>query len=202
MVAKKPLHIAIVDNYDSFVFNIVHYLEAVADAVKITVIKNDEIDESILQKADALVLSPEPGIPSEAGDLLNIIDKYHKRKPILGICLGLQALVEYFGGKLINLSMPLHGITTQLHKTAESKLWQTIEFPSPIGHYHSWAASKENFPKSLEITAENSEGQIMAIQHKILPIVALQFHPESILTTQGKTMLRNWIKTIETTDGK
>lgn len=193
MVNKRQLHIAVIDNYDSFVFNIIHYLETSYEPLKISLMKNDEIEDDLLKKADALVLSPGPGIPTEAGDLMNVIDKYHNQKPILGICLGLQALVEYFGGNLKNLSMPLHGIATDLYKTSEHFLWQNIDFPTKIGHYHSWASADSYFPNCIEITAKNQDDIIMAIQHKNLPITAVQFHPESVLTTDGKQMIKNWI---------
>lgn len=186
-------HLLIIDNYDSFTFNLVHYLEDLD--VKITVLRNDKITPQECESYDAIVLSPGPGIPSEAGNLLSIISHMKDKKPLLGICLGHQAITEVFGGKIINLEKVYHGISTKMtHQN--SAIFNNIESPFEAGRYHSWVAENETFPSSLEITATDENGQIMALKHKELPIYGLQFHPESIMTPDGKTMLKNFINSL------
>ena len=187
------MKIAIIDNYDSFVFNIIHYLEGVSN-VEIILMKNDLIDWEVLENVDRIVLSPGPGIPSEAGELLKVISSFYKIKPILGICLGHQAIGEFFGAKLKNLSTPLHGTISSMTKISEDSLWEEIDFPTTIGHYHSWVVDSNNFPEVLEMLSIDELENIMALKHKYYPIKGIQFHPESVLTTFGKKMLFNWLK--------
>jgi anthranilate synthase component 2 len=190
---KMSKSILLIDNYDSFTFNLVHYLEDLD--VNVTVVRNDKITPEECVGFDAIVLSPGPGIPSEAGNLLAIIDFLKDKKPLLGICLGHQAITEVFGGEIINLDKVYHGISTQMTHSGND-IFKEIDTNFEAGRYHSWAAQSSSFPETLEITATDENGQIMALKHKELPIYGLQFHPESIMTPQGKTMLKNFIDTL------
>lgn len=186
---KNP-HILVVDNYDSFTYNLVHYLEDI-DA-HVTVLRNDHVTPQQALDYDAVVLSPGPGIPREAGNLLDIIDFLKDKKPLLGICLGHQAITEVYGGTIVNLDQVYHGIATDMTHNG-NELFDTIENTFPAGRYHSWAAETTSFPDVLEVTAIDHNGQIMALKHKSLPIYGVQFHPESVMTPDGKTMLKNFI---------
>ena len=187
------MKILLVDNYDSFTWNLFHYLEQITDG-EIIVKQNDEISADEAGAYDRIILSPGPGLPDEAGSTKEIIRKYFSSKPILGVCLGHQAIGEVFGAKLKNLSAVKHGVASALVvKDKEEKIFSGMEKDISIGHYHSWVVSKENFPSDLKITAEDSEGNIMAIRHKKFNVCGVQFHPESVLTSDGLTMLKNWI---------
>ncbi|MBU3681721.1 MAG: aminodeoxychorismate/anthranilate synthase component II [Flavobacterium sp.] len=186
--------LVIIDNYDSFTFNLVHYFEGLGCAV--TVFRNDKFDIEDLQEYDAIVLSPGPGLPKDAGLSMLVIERYAYSKKILGICLGHQAIGEYFGATLENLSAVVHGQASVLKIVEPSNLlFQNLAFPLEVGRYHSWAISNKSFPTCLQITATDERGCIMAISHITLPIHGLQFHPESILTPQGKAILANWLVT-------
>ena len=180
----------IIDNYDSFTYNLSHLIKELG--AEVTVLRNDQFKLEELEQFNKIVLSPGPGIPSEAGLLLDVIKTYAGKKPILGVCLGHQAIGEAFGGKLINLSEVFHGVATPCHIIAEDPIFSGLEQTITIGRYHSWVVSKEAFPDCLEITAE-IDGQIMALRHKTLNIRGIQFHPESVLTPDGKKMLQNWM---------
>jgi anthranilate synthase/aminodeoxychorismate synthase-like glutamine amidotransferase len=186
-------NILLIDNYDSFTYNLVHYLEELGP--QLTVVRNDKITPQECDHYDAIVLSPGPGIPSEAGNLISIINHMKDKKPLLGICLGHQAITEVFGGKIINLEKVYHGVATQMSHNG-NEIFKDIDSEFEAGRYHSWAAENDSFPNILEITATDENGQIMALKHKELPIYGLQFHPESIMTPQGKTMLKNFIATL------
>ena len=186
-------NILLIDNYDSFTFNLVHYLEDLG--ANLTVVRNDKITPKECEQYDAVVLSPGPGVPSEAGNLIAIIDYMKDKKPLLGICLGHQAITEVYGGNIINLEKVYHGISTEMTHTG-NEIFKGIETKFDAGRYHSWAAENSSFPDVLEITATDQNGQIMALKHNTLPIYGLQFHPESIMTPQGKTMLKNFIETL------
>ncbi|GAK89847.1 anthranilate synthase amidotransferase component [Nonlabens ulvanivorans] len=186
-------NILIIDNYDSFTFNLVHYFEDLE--VRVRVVRNDKITPQECVNYDAIVLSPGPGIPKEAGNLIPIIDYLKDKKPLLGICLGHQAITEVFGGEIINLDKVYHGISTKMTHNG-NEIFKNIETTFDAGRYHSWAAQNSSFPDVLEITATDENGQIMALKHKELPIYGLQFHPESIMTPQGKQMLKNFIETL------
>lgn len=186
------MNIAVIDNYDSFVHNIVHYLESIQN-VNVTVFLNDAFNLDDLQRFDKIVLSPGPGIPSEAGLLLQVIDQYKESKPILGICLGHQAIGEYFGCTLKNLNEPLHGTSSKLNIITEDYLFKKYDNSNHVGHYHSWVISNENFSPVLEILALDIDNNIMAIKHKLYDIRGVQFHPESILTDNGITIIENWL---------
>ena len=185
------MKIVIIDNYDSFTYNLSHLVKELG--AEVTVVRNDQFELEDLEQFSKIILSPGPGIPSEAGLLLDVIRTYAGKKPILGVCLGHQAIGEAFGGKLENLSDVFHGVATPCHIVADDPIFSGIEHDITIGRYHSWVVSKENFPDCLEITAESDEGQIMALKHKTLNIRGIQFHPESVLTLDGKKMLQNWM---------
>jgi anthranilate synthase component II len=185
--------IAVIDNYDSFTYNLVHYLEDLNAVV--TVFRNDELELSELESFDKILLSPGPGIPDEAGMLKAIIQKYYSTKSILGICLGQQAIGEVFGGSLINLEKVFHGVATIVNLLVnDDELFKDLPNQFEVGRYHSWVISKDNFPQNLEITSTDFDGEIMSIRHKIFDVKGVQFHPESILTPFGKKILENWIK--------
>jgi anthranilate synthase component 2 len=188
------MKILIVDNHDSFTYNLLQMVEQIVGKTNVVVAKNDEIALKKIEDFDKIILSPGPGIPKEAGLLMEIIQEFSTKKPILGVCLGLQAIVEYFGGDLYNLSKIYHGIGTEISILQPSAIIFTNISQNPIvGRYHSWAANTKNFPNQLQITSKDQDGIVMSIQHCCLPIHAVQFHPESILTPQGKQMLENFI---------
>ncbi len=185
--------ILVIDNYDSFTYNLVHYLEDLE--VEVLVRRNDEITPGECLDFDAILLSPGPGIPSEAGQLLPIIKFLAGKKPLLGICLGHQAITEVYGGKIINLDKVYHGVSTVMEHYGDP-FFKDVDRQFEAGRYHSWAAEEQSFPSDLEITAVDENGQIMALKHKTLPVYGVQFHPESIMTPQGKTMLKNFLELI------
>ena len=185
------MKIVIIDNYDSFTYNLSHLVKELG--AKVTVLRNDQFHLEEIEAYDKIILSPGPGIPSEAGLLLDVIRTYAERKPILGVCLGHQAIGEAFGGKLENLSDVFHGVATPCHLVADDPIFKGLEQDFTIGRYHSWVVSREGFPECLEITAVSDEGQIMALRHRDYAIHGIQFHPESVLTPQGKTIIKNFI---------
>jgi anthranilate synthase component 2 len=188
------MKILLLDNYDSFTWNLYHYLEQVVQG-EIDVKQNNEITVGDAKKYDRIILSPGPGLPDEAGITKEIIQKFFSTKPILGVCLGHQAIGEVFGAKLENLNKVKHGISSKLVvKDKREKIFSGIDGEVSIGHYHSWVVSKENFPDELKITAEDESGNIMAMRHHKYNVCGVQFHPESVLTSHGLTMLKNWIE--------
>lgn len=187
------MKILVIDNYDSFVFNLVHYLEELD--CEVTVRRNDKFTLEEVENYDKILLSPGPGIPEEAGLLKSIIQKYSSSKPILGVCLGQQAIGEVFGGKLENLSKVFHGVATKATIISENEpLFKGLEKEIEIGRYHSWVVSKDGFPEVLEITSVDENGQIMSLRHKFYDVCGVQFHPESVLTPMGKQIIRNWVE--------
>lgn len=184
--------ILVIDNYDSFTYNLVHLLQELGQ--EYTVWRNDKFELDDVAPFDKILLSPGPGIPEEAGLLLDVIRRYAPSKSILGICLGQQAIAEVFGGTLYNMPKPLHGVATTISITDEKeKLFRDFPRDSKIGRYHSWAVSKDNLPKCLRITAVDKEGVIMGLRHTEYDVCGMQFHPESVLTTNGKKLIANWI---------
>ncbi len=183
--------IVIIDNYDSFTYNLSHLLKELG--ADVTVFRNDQFQLPQLESFDKIVLSPGPGIPSEAGLLLDVIRTYAGKKPILGVCLGHQAIGEVFGGKLTNLSDVYHGVATEGTQLGNDIIFQGLPQRITMGRYHSWVVSKEDFPACLEITAVSDEGQIMAMRHRDYDIHGIQFHPESVLTPDGRQMIANWL---------
>ena len=185
------MKIVIIDNYDSFTYNLSHLVKELG--AEVTVVRNDQFRLEDLEQYSKIILSPGPGIPSEAGLLLDVIRTYAGRKPILGVCLGHQAIGEVFGAKLENLSDVFHGVATPCHIVADDPIFSGISRDITIGRYHSWVVSHENFPDCLEVTAVSDEGQIMALRHRELNVRGIQFHPESVLTPEGKKMLQNFL---------
>ena len=185
------MKVVIIDNYDSFTYNLSHLIKELG--AEVAVLRNDQFKLSDLEPYNKIVLSPGPGIPSEAGLLLDVIRTYAGKKPILGVCLGHQAIGEAFGGKLENLSDVFHGVATPCHIVVDDPIFSGVERDITIGRYHSWVVAKEGLPECLEITAVSDEGQIMAWRHKTLNIRGIQFHPESVLTPDGKKMIQNFL---------
>lgn len=181
----------IIDNYDSFTYNLSHLVKEAGAGV--TVLRNDQFELADLQVFDKIILSPGPGIPSEAGLLLEVIREYAGKKPILGVCLGEQAIGEVFGGKLINLSEVFHGVQTPITITGKDSLFEGLPETVNVGRYHSWVVASEGLPDCLEITAISKEGYIMALRHKTYDVHGIQFHPESVLTPDGKKMIENFL---------
>ena len=189
--------ILVFDNYDSFTYNLVHLVEKITHE-KVDVFRNDEISLERVNEYDKIILSPGPGIPSEAGLLLPLIKLYAATKSILGVCLGHQAIGEAFGGTLTNLSKVYHGVATPITRVGHSQrlahpVLEGLPDKIIVGRYHSWIISDENFPAELEVTARDDNGYIMALQHKTYDVQGVQFHPESVLTPDGETILRNWL---------
>jgi len=189
------MKILVFDNYDSFTYNLVHILEKIIPG-SVEVFRNDEIPLEKVKDYDKIILSPGPGIPSEAGSLLPLIKEYAASKSILGVCLGHQAIGEAFGGKLINLTTVYHGVATNIkvNQKIATDLFTDLPNEFPAGRYHSWIVSDENFPGALEITARDDNDYIMGLQHKSFDVQGVQFHPESVLTPNGETIIRNWLK--------
>ena len=185
------MHILVIDNYDSFTYNLVHYLEDLNSLV--TVKRNDQLTIEEVADYDKIVLSPGPGIPDEAGLLKSIISAYAQTKPILGVCLGHQAIGEVFGGSLTNLDKVFHGVATSVQVVCDDPLFDGLGKNFEVGRYHSWVVEKP-LPEELVLLAEEDNGQVMAMKHKKYDIYGVQFHPESILSPEGKQLLNNWLK--------
>lgn len=185
------MKIIIIDNYDSFVYNLSHLIKEFG--VEVTVKRNDQFKLEDIETFDKILLSPGPGIPEEAGLLMDVIRTYAGKKPILGVCLGEQAIGEVFGGKLTDLDDVFHGIQSQIKLTVSDYLFEGLPSKIKVGRYHSWIVDKNSLPDCLEVTAVSEEGYIMALRHKTLDIRGVQFHPESVLTPEGKQILYNWI---------
>jgi len=197
------MKILVFDNYDSFTYNLVHLVEKITGE-KVDVFRNDKLPLEQVQQYDKIILSPGPGIPSEAGLLLPLIKAYASTKSILGVCLGHQAIGEAFGGTLVNLSTVFHGVATFIETTVNqpttnnqqptTSIFAGLPAKIEVGRYHSWVISDENFPEELTITARDENQYIMALQHKTYDVTGVQFHPESVLTPEGEKMMRNWLK--------
>lgn len=185
------MKIVIIDNYDSFTYNLSHLVKELG--AEVSVVRNDEFELEALDAFDKIILSPGPGIPSEAGLLLEVIRHYAGRKPILGVCLGHQAIGEVFGGKLTNLSTVFHGVATEGTQLGNDYLFDGLPERITMGRYHSWVVDREGWPEALEVTALSDEGQVMALRHREMDIHGIQFHPESVLTPDGRHMLENFI---------
>ena len=183
---------AMIDNYDSFTYNLVHLVKELGGDV--VVFRNDRFRLEELEPFDKIMLSPGPGIPSEAGLMPEVIRRYAGRKPILGICLGEQAIGEAFGGTLVNLDEVFHGVQTPCRRLREDYMFDGLEEEFPVGRYHSWVVDAGTLPDCLEALAVSPEGHVMALRHRQMDLRGLQFHPESILTPDGKTMILNWMK--------
>ena len=185
-------NILVIDNYDSFTYNLVHYLEDLD--CNVTVVRNDELGLDMPARYDKILLSPGPGIPSEAGLLKDVIQRYAPSKSILGVCLGQQAIAEVFGGSLINLNQVYHGVQATIKiLTEDEPLFAGMGETMEVGRYHSWSVDKHNFPDALEITSVDHNGEVMSLRHKFYDVRAVQFHPESVLAPLGKALLANWV---------
>jgi anthranilate synthase component 2 len=185
------MKLLIIDNYDSFTWNLYHY--CLDHAEEVVVWRNDAFELADVEAFDRIVLSPGPGLPEESGLLMQVLQRYATQKPILGVCLGLQAIAEHFGGKLTNLPEVLHGVATPCFiKDYTDPLFAGIASPFMAAHYHSWVAHEDTLPSTLHITARSEAGHIMALRHTNLPIWGVQFHPESVLTPCGRQLLANW----------
>lgn len=183
------------DNYDSFTYNLVHYLEGLGAFVE--VYRNDEVDFDRIEGADKIVLSAGPGLPRDAGKLPLVIHNYAGKKPILGVCLGFQAIVEFYHGNIYNQEAVKHGIAEDCKVDTNSRLFKDVPENIKIGLYHSWAAKDEKFPRELIVTAKSENDVIMAFEHKRLPIAGVQFHPESVLTEHGHQIMKNFLHNFE-----
>jgi anthranilate synthase component 2 len=189
----KNKTILVIDNYDSFTYNLVHLVNELG--YEAVVLRNDKFDLADIANYDKILLSPGPGIPEEAGLLLDVINKYAESKSIMGVCLGQQAIAEAFGGSLLNLGRPMHGIATPINVLDKNELL-FVDCPAQIevGRYHSWVVNPADLPSTLTVTATDGDGQIMALRHKEFDVCGVQFHPESVLTPDGKQMMKNWLE--------
>ncbi|WP_294913968.1 aminodeoxychorismate/anthranilate synthase component II [uncultured Prevotella sp.] len=186
------MKIVIIDNYDSFTYNLSHLLKELG--ADVTVVRNDKFELKDLEQYDKIVLSPGPGIPSEAGLLLDVIRTYAGRTPILGVCLGHQAIGEVFGASLENLKEVYHGVQTEGTQMGNDYIFDGLPERVMMGRYHSWVVAKDSVPECLEVTAMSDDGEIMAMRHRQYDIHGIQFHPESVLTPEGKTIVGNFLK--------
>lgn len=186
------MKIVIIDNYDSFTYNLSHLVKELG--ADVTVVRNDQFELPELEQFDKIILSPGPGIPEEAGLLLDVIRTYTGRKPMLGVCLGHQAIGEVFGAKLINLSDVYHGVQTEGTQLGNDPIFDGLPERIKMGRYHSWVVDNSTQPSCLEVTATTDDGMIMALRHKDYDIHGIQFHPESVLTPDGRTIVDNWLK--------
>lgn len=187
------MKILVFDNYDSFTYNIVHALRELN--VEPDVVRNDVINLDDVEKYDKIIISPGPGIPEESGLLMDLLKRYASKKPILGVCLGHQAIGQHFGAQLKNLSDVYHGVSTPINIISKDYIFDGLHDEMKVGRYHSWVVDRENFPSDqLEITAIDKNGTIMALKHRDLDIHGVQFHPESVLTPDGIKIIQNWLK--------
>lgn len=185
--------ILVIDNYDSFTYNLVHLLKMCGEAT-VTVLRNDEVKIEEPKAYDKIVFSPGPGIPEEAGRMMELIKTYASSKPILGVCLGHQAIGEVFGSKLKNLSTVYHGVATDIRVTdTKDYLFKDIPASFKAGRYHSWVIDENNLSPELSVTATDENNLIMAVSHKKFDIKGVQFHPESVMTENAKTLISNWL---------
>ncbi len=190
---RGPAGVLIIDNYDSFTYNLVHLVNEIG--LQCDVWRNDKFNIDDVNAYHRIILSPGPGIPSESGLLMEVIEKYSATKSIFGVCLGQQAIAEVFGGKLYNLGQPMHGIATPVKVIdREEKLFKGLPESFKVGRYHSWVVDEKAFPDCLEITAiDEADNSIMALRHKTLDVRGVQFHPESVLTEYGREIMKNWL---------
>ena len=186
------MKILVIDNYDSFVYNIVHILRNIPE-VTVDVVYNDQVEISTINEYDKILLSPGPGVPKDAGKVNEVIARFADSKPILGVCLGHQAIGESFGATLHNLVHPLHGVQSDLTVLKKDYLFDNLPQSFKVGHYHSWVVQPQ-LPEQLEAIASDQDSNIMAIRHKFFDVRGLQFHPESILTQNGRQILKNWVR--------
>ena len=188
------MKIAVIDNYDSFTYNLVHAVKKIS-GLQVDVFRNDELELEDLEQYDKIMLSPGPGIPEEAGLLMNIVREYAPRKSILGVCLGHQAIALVFGAKLINMPRVLHGIANTITQTnPDPALYDSVPRLFEAGRYHSWIVDQESFPENLEVTSIDENGLIMSLKHQEYDLRGVQYHPESVLTPYGEQIISNWLR--------
>lgn len=185
------MKLLILDNYDSFTYNIVHAVRELG--ITPTVVRNDKITLPEIDEFDKIIISPGPGIPSEAGILPELLREYAGKKPILGVCLGHQTIGENFGATLENLDDVYHGVQTMTHVIADDYIVKGMGNDFPVGRYHSWIVSEKNLPESLVVTSVDDAGKIMSLRHKDFDIHGVQFHPESLLTPGGNKIISNFL---------
>ena len=188
------MKILVFDNYDSFTYNLVQLIREIATNAKVEVFRNDEIPLEDVKAYDKILLSPGPGIPSESGLLLPLINEYAATKSIFGVCLGQQAIGESFGGSLSNLSKVYHGVATPVYLTNSSTLFEGLPSTFSVGRYHSWVVNEHDLPSNLIITSRDDDGYIMSLEHKTYDVKGVQYHPESVLTPEGAKIIANWLK--------
>lgn len=188
----KGMKILVVDNYDSFTYNLVYIIRQLGYGSQMHIVRNDKIGLDAVNDFDKILLSPGPGIPSEAGIMPELLKQYSSTKDILGVCLGHQAIGEAFGSGLTNLSEVVHGLASEV-TVQEDLLFQGLPTKFNVGRYHSWVIDEQTLPACLQITARTPDGQIMAVRHESYQVRGVQFHPESILTEYGEEMMRNWL---------
>ncbi len=187
------MQVLIIDNYDSFVYNIVQMTRGI-EGVSVEVMRNDDPRLNALEEYDAIIISPGPDVPEAAGRLMEVIHRYHTTKPMLGICLGFQALAQFFGAKLTNLTQPLHGHESPLtHVDYDDALYRSLPRPITVGHYHSWIIDPATLPEALHATATDDMDNLMSFTHRDLHLYGVQYHPESIITTSGSAIIANFI---------
>lgn len=187
------MKILVIDNYDSFTYNLVSYLKEITDQ-EISVFRNDKISIEEVGEYDKIVISPGPGVPKNAGISIDLIKRWAPEKSIFGVCLGCQAIAESYGGEIFNLSRVYHGVSTYMHVTDENeRLFNGIPENFTAGRYHSWVINEEKLPEEIKITARDEEDMIMAVAHREYDLKGVQFHPESVLTRYGRQMMMNWL---------
>ena len=195
MDTKNVMKILVLDNYDSFTYNLVHLLRELGHGPNLAVIRNDQLTLEAVDAYDAILLSPGPGVPADAGLMPAIIQKYAATKRILGVCLGHQGLAESFGAELYNIPAVLHGVANEAELTvADERLFAGLPPKFQVGRYHSWAVRPASMPAELEVTARDANGEVLAFRHRKFDVRGVQFHPESILTEHGAKMLENWLR--------
>ena len=187
------MKLLVLDNYDSFTYNLVHLIEKVSN-VAFDVVRNNQIELNAIHQYDKILLSPGPGLPKDAGIMPQLIQEFGSAKSILGVCLGMQAIGEAYGGQLKNLNTVFHGLATPISIINEDSIFKNCPKTFQVGRYHSWVVDTNNLPNSLQITALDESNHIMALKHVTHDIKGVQFHPESILSEYGETMIRNWIE--------
>lgn len=189
------MKILVLDNYDSFTYNLVQLVKKLGYGMNLEVFRNDKISLEAVEEYDNILLSPGPGLPAEAGITMDLIRKYAPTKKILGVCLGHQAIGEAFGANLYNLPEPMHGVATSVKVSSKNEtLFRGLPAEFKVCRYHSWVVVPASMPKELEVTALDADGQIMALRHREFNVRGVQFHPESILTEHGEVMMRSWLK--------
>ncbi|KAA5544804.1 anthranilate synthase component II [Adhaeribacter rhizoryzae] len=189
------MKILVLDNYDSFTYNLVQLIKKLGYGSKMDVYRNDKIELNAVEEYDNILLSPGPGVPAEAGIMPELIKRYAPTKKIFGVCLGHQAIAEAFGGSLLNLPEPVHGVATPIRVSSNNEpIFRGLPHEFKAARYHSWVVVPKSMPHELEVTAVDNEGQIMALRHREYNVKGVQFHPESILTEHGDTMMRTWLK--------